>query len=114
MNMHHSRFSHGFGALLLLAVLAAAGSGIVMVLWNSVVTDVCSVAAVSFWQALGLLTLGLTLSGGLMLTLAMLIHAFGHHHHDSRRAMFEKWHKMSDEQRREFLSSRGFSIDKKD
>ncbi len=46
--MHHSRFSRGFGALLLLAVLAAAGSGIVMVLWNSVVTDVCSVAAVSF------------------------------------------------------------------
>lgn len=114
MNIHRSRFLHGFGALLLLSVCAAAGSGIVMGLWNSVVTDVCGVASVSFWQALGFLTLGLTFSGGLVLTLAMLMHAFGHHRRDSRRALFEKWHSMTEEQRREFLASRGFTFDRKD
>lgn len=111
--MNHSKFSHGLGILLLLVILTLAGSFIVMNLWNCIITGICGFVAVSFWQALGMLALGLTLSGGLFLFILMLAHAFTPHHYDSRRELFKKWHNMTEEQRHEFLASRGFPIEKK-
>lgn len=113
--MHHSKFLHGFGTLAIIAIIATAGSFIVMGLWNSIITEVCGFHTVSFWQALGILTLGLTLSGGIFMLFAAVAHAvFGHHRYDVKRELFKKWHSMTDEQRREFLTSRGVSIEKKD
>lgn len=80
-----------------------------MALWNAIITPVCGFLTITFWQALGLLTLGLTLSGGMIVAIAMLAHAFNHHHAANRDELYRKWHSMTDEQRREFIASRGFS-----
>lgn len=106
--MRHSGFKHAVGSILMLSVLAGGGTLIVQALWNSIVTSVCGFAALSFWQALGLLALGLTLSGGMLIPLFAVMHLFHPAHRDRRHELINKWRKMSEEQRREFLASRGF------
>lgn len=90
--------------VVIVATPAVAGLGI-MALWNNLVTSVCGFAAISFWQSMGFFILGQLLSGGFLLMLFMLlagIHSISHHHGD----WHDHWHKMTDEERREFILSR--------
>lgn len=91
--------------LLFLIVFPALAGVAVMLLWNSILTDVCGFAAVTFWQGTGLFVLGQILAGGFLLALFFIgggIHALGHGHGEWRR----HWHDMTAEQRREFVSRR--------
>ena len=95
----------------IVAVPALTGLGIKM-LWNNIITSVCGFAAISFWQSVGIFLLGQLLSGGFLIMLFILasgIHSLCHHH----RNFHDHWHKMTDEERREFILRRrehfGFS-----
>jgi hypothetical protein len=101
MNKSLHIWKHG-----LLGLVAIAGFGaIVMLLWNWLVPDIFGWTAISFWQALGLLILSKILFGG-----------FGGRHltgargaaRENRNAIREKWMKMSDEERKEFIKKRHF------
>ncbi|MDE6369423.1 MAG: hypothetical protein K2K94_09325, partial [Muribaculaceae bacterium] len=84
----------------LMAVPALAGLGI-MVLWNNFVTNICSFASITFFQGVGLFLLGQLLSSGFIIPLFLgfgSLHAIRHNRGDWR----DHWHKMSDEERREF------------
>jgi hypothetical protein len=91
---------------LLLGLAAVAGFGAaVLLLWNVLIPTIFGLAAINFWQALGLLALCRILFGG-----------FGHGRHVGRGGFYrnhihEKWHNMSDEERREFLKNRRFGHD---
>ncbi|MDR2809199.1 MAG: hypothetical protein LBB84_01410 [Tannerellaceae bacterium] len=82
--------------LLGVAIVAGVG-GIVMFLWNGVVRVIFGVAAISFWQALGILVLCRILFG-----------SFGHgrwlgggaFHKNPIRA---KWEQMTPEERKDFI-----------
>ncbi|MBJ2187304.1 MAG: hypothetical protein JFR41_01540 [Muribaculaceae bacterium] len=84
--------------------IPGAASAIVMLLWNSIVTATCGFAAIGFWQAAGLFVLGQLLSAGFILGFFLLgagIHAVIHH--DAHR-LHSHWHRMSDEQRKQFFN----------
>lgn len=107
--MRHSFLAHSLGLLALLSV-PAAGAAIVMLLWNALLPALCGFAAVTYWQALGLLALGLTLSGAMLLLVAALCHSLHPAHRGRSREMRTKWRSMTEEQRREFLGARGFGM----
>ena len=82
--------------------MAAVFGVTVMFLWNALIPTIFGLTVINFWQALGLLVLARILFGG-----------FGHHgmmggmrrmHHSN--PIHEKWKKMTDEQRKEFISHR--------
>jgi hypothetical protein len=76
---------------LMIAAGAFVFGGAVMLLWNSVLTGIIHVGAISFWQALGLLVLSKILFGG----------GWGHKggHWGHRR---HHWMNMSEEERTKF------------
>ena len=78
------------------AVAATALSGVVMLLWNGVLTSVVHVGAVTFWQAAGILVLSKILFGGFRKP--------GMGGWQMRKRMFMKWDSMSPEQQEEFRS----------
>jgi hypothetical protein len=91
-------FRRGAG-LALLGLLAVALLGlVVMSLWNWLLPTIFGIRSVSYWQALGLLVLSRILLGGF------------HRHHRApfrhRRRMFERWERMTPEEREAFR--RGF------
>ena len=94
-----------FASLLaLLAIPALAGLGI-MALWNGIVTTICGFSAITFFQGVGLFLLGQLLSCGFIIPLFFgfgSLHALRHNHGD----WHDHWHKMSDEERREFIQRR--------
>ncbi len=61
-------------------------SALVMVLWNLIIPQVFGVAAVSYWQAMGLFVL------------AHLLVKSGPPHHFIRGMKHERWRRMMDEQ----------------
>lgn len=88
----------------IVAIPMLAGIGI-MALWNSLVTSICGFAAITFWQSVGFFLLGQLLSGGFLIMLLLLmggIHNIVHHHGE----WHDHWHKMTDEERREFILRR--------
>lgn len=90
--------------IVLLAIPALAGLG-TMALWNGIVTTICGFAAITFFQGVGLFLLGQLLSSGFIIALLFGfggLHAIGHH----RGNLNDHWHKMSDEERREFIKRR--------
>ena len=90
--------------LVLVAVPVLAGLGI-MALWNGIVTTICGFSAITFLQGVGLFFLGQLLSGGFIILLFLgvgSLHAICHNHGEWR----DHWHKMSDEERREFIQRR--------
>ena len=90
--------------IVLIAVPALAGLAI-MALWNSIVTVVCGAAAITFLQAVGLFILGQLLSSGFIIALFAgfgSLHAIVRPRGDWR----DHWHKMSDEERLEFIKRR--------
>ena len=90
--------------LVLIAVPALAGLGI-MALWNGIVTTICGFKAITFLQGAGLFFLGQLLSSGFIIPLFLGVgsfHLIRHHRGDWR----DHWHKMSDDERREFIQRR--------
>ena len=90
--------------LVLLAVPVLAGLGI-MALWNGIVTTICGFKAITFLQGAGLFFLGQLLSSVFIIPLFLglgSLHALRHKSGDWR----DHWHKMSDEERREFIQRR--------
>lgn len=110
--MNHSKFTHFIGGVLFTGLLAAIGATIVMNLWNTILPPACGFSQVSFWQALGLLTLGLTFSGSIFILFIGLFHTLHHTHDSNRRRLRAKWESMTDEQRKEFFNSHGFNTDR--
>jgi hypothetical protein len=87
-----------FGAIVALAIFSAA----VMLLWNALVPEIFGLAAISFWQALGLLVLARLFFSGFG-------GGFGRGHGRKCSGEFEKnhirdrWIKMTPEERKEFV-----------
>lgn len=96
------------GGVLFTGVLALIGAAIVMTLWNTLLPALCGFSQVNFWQALGLLTLGLTFSGSIFFLFIGLFHTLHHTHDSTRRRLRAKWENMTDEERKEFFNSHGF------
>ena len=88
----------------MLAIPALAGLGI-LALWNGIVTAVCGFAAITFYQAVGLFLLGQLLSSGFIIA---LLFGFGSLHTIIRHRgdWHDHWHKISNEERREFIQRR--------
>jgi threonine/homoserine/homoserine lactone efflux protein len=88
--------AHLFGGTAIIFVFNA----VFMLLWNALLPQIFGIAAINFWQSLGLLVL---LAG---LSKFMVISAFlgmrGYRHNPVR----EKWMKMTSEERREFIQNR--------
>jgi hypothetical protein len=89
-------FWHILGGL----AIAAGFSVVVMLLWNWLMPAIFGCIAINFWQALGLLALARILFGGLDK------HWMDKAHH--RNVIREKWLKMTDEERKEFMKKRHF------
>ena len=86
----------------LMGVLAVTLLGfVVMSLWNWLLPALFGMKVISYWQAMGLLVLSRILLGG-----------FHRHHHPGfqhRKHMFERWEKMTPEEREKFRQ--GFRMD---
>ena len=95
--MKKMRFLMPLGFVAMAAVFSVA----VMLLWNALIPTIFGLAVINFWQALGLLALARILFG-----------SFGHHGRGMMHGgmhgnhMREKWMKMTDEQRKEFINRR--------
>ncbi|MEA5128732.1 MAG: hypothetical protein VB074_11140 [Proteiniphilum sp.] len=94
--MKKMRFLMPLGFVAMAAVFSVA----VMLLWNALIPTIFGLAVINFWQALGLFVLARILFGG-----------FGHRGmmggtRGMRRdnPIHEKWMKMTDEQRKEFIN----------
>lgn len=86
--------------------IPAAASGAIMGLWNGIMPQLFGLAAIGFWQALGLFLLSQLLTGGFVFGLFLLaaaLHTIGHHHNS---AAHERWMRMTDEQRAELIRRR--------
>jgi hypothetical protein len=81
-------------AILGMAIFTWIGGEIVMLLWNWLAPALFGLRQVTFWQALGLLTLCRILFGGFGLS--------GGSSRGSRRRMFERWEQMTPEERERF------------
>lgn len=78
-------------APLFIAAFLGLFTSIVYWLWNSVLVDVLSVRAITFWQALGILVLAKVLFGGFPRR-----RGFGP---PWRRRMMERWESLTPDQR---------------
>jgi len=94
--MYKKRFLMPIGFL----AVVAAGSAVVMLLWNWLMPTIFGLTSICFWQALGILVLCRLLFGsfGRM--------RFGGMRHGMRNPIQEKWQKMTSEERKEFLKNR--------
>lgn len=93
-------------AVVFAAIVPALAGLAVSALWNNIVVAACGFAAIGFWEGVGLFVLGQFLSAGFVLGMFMFggsMHAIGHHY---RGDWGRHWHKMSDEQRAEFIERR--------
>jgi hypothetical protein len=88
----------------IMGLAAIAGFGAIsMLLWNWLMPCIFGLAAINFWQALGLLALGRILLGGIGIGGKHWMggmHGAMHRHHNPIR---EKWEKMTPEERTEFV-----------
>jgi hypothetical protein len=90
------------GVILFGAAAVAAFGAVVMSLWNWLMPCIFGLAAINFWQALGLFLLAKILFG-----------SFGYHFHGNMKGRYptqlhEKWMKMTNEERKEFMKRRRF------
>lgn len=85
-------------------VVVLVFSTVVMVLWNLLIPEIFGLKVLTFWQAAGLFILS-----------RILFSSFWgggkHHHHrmndfHGHNLMHEKWRKMSEEERNEFIDAR--------
>jgi hypothetical protein len=86
---------------LILALGAVAGFGAMfMLLWNAVVPQVFGFSAINFWQAISLLLLLAGLSKFMMISSFLGVRGYRHN------PVREKWKKMTDKEREEFIRRR--------
>jgi hypothetical protein len=83
--------------------IAAAFGAVVMFLWNALMPAIFDVAAITIWQALGLLVLSRLLFGGFG---SRWEHGFGRF--AGKNPIREKWMKMTPEERKDFMRHRHF------
>jgi len=76
-----------------IAAFIAIGGEVVMQLWNWLLPAVFGFRQITFWQAIGLLALCRILFGG---------HGGRGWHGPNRKRMFERWEKMTPEEREKF------------
>lgn len=88
--------------MVFMGIIVLAGfSAAVMVLWNLLIPGIFGLAAINFWQALGLFIFARILFGGFGFGMRGRMMA-GHH----KNPIHDKWMKMTPEQRREFINKR--------
>ena len=94
------RFWFGKAVMILLFITAfvVVFSYIVMSIWNAVLPDVLGVKAITFPQALGILVLSKILFSGF----GGLRHKGEHFKNRMRHRMWEKWEKMTPEEKQRF------------
>ncbi|MDR2057835.1 MAG: hypothetical protein LBP83_06075 [Dysgonamonadaceae bacterium] len=89
---------------LLLGLAAAAGFGAaVLLLWNALLPSIFGIAAIDFWQALGLLALCRILFGSFG---GNRMFAGGGRFH--KNPIHEKWQNMTPDERKEFIKNHHF------
>ena len=86
-------------AILGIVVFAFLGGELVMLLWNWLLPPLFGWRVITFWQAFGLLALCRILFGR--------IGHRGFHRSDFRRRMFERWERMTPEERERFRQGMG-------
>ncbi|MDR2621001.1 MAG: hypothetical protein LBC48_00275 [Dysgonamonadaceae bacterium] len=85
---------------LLLGLAAIAGFGAVfMLLWNALLPQIFGIAAINFWQSLGLLILFAGLSK--FMAISAFLGMRGYKHNPIR----EKWMNMTPEERKTFIKN---------
>ncbi|MDR0395221.1 MAG: hypothetical protein LBH77_08705 [Tannerella sp.] len=82
-----------------IAAIALFGA-VFMLLWNALLPQIFGIVAINYWQSLGLLVLLAGLSK--FMVIAAFLGMRGYRHNP----IHEKWLKMSDEERREFIKNR--------
>ena len=92
--MRQYRFLRVLKVALLASFAVGIVSLIVMSLWNALMPSIFALRAISFWQALGLLVLSKLLFGG--------FRPFGGGGPRWRQRLFERWERMSPEEREKF------------
>ncbi|MDR3227553.1 MAG: hypothetical protein LBT56_07780 [Prevotellaceae bacterium] len=101
--MKKTFFGHWLKHLFVIIIALSVFGAVVMLLWNALLPSILGVAAINFWQALGLLVLVRIFFGGMRFK-----HFMGmgmHRHHNPIR---EKWLNMTPEEREEFVKNRHF------
>jgi hypothetical protein len=98
MNRKFHFLGHAVWGLAAIAGFAA----VFMLLWNALLPQIFGIAAINFWQSLGLLALFAGLSKFTVLAAFLGMRGY------RRNPIHEKWLKMSDEERREFIKKRRF------
>lgn len=91
--------------VLFIAIIPSLAALAITALWNSIIVTSCGVAAIAFREGLGLFLLGQITTGGFIIGLFLIggsLHKIFHHEGDWNT----HWHKMTQEQRREFIERR--------
>jgi hypothetical protein len=83
----------------LIALFIVIGGEVVMHLWNWLLPALFGWRQISFWQAVGVLALCRILFGG--------VSGRGGHRPNFRRRMWERWERMSPEERQKFRQGMG-------
>ena len=87
------------GRIVMFIILAALAvfvfGGVVMLLWNNILSPVLNIATITFVQALGILVLSKILFGGFR-------GGWGPRRYYWKRRMMQKWNNMSPEEREKF------------
>jgi len=97
--------SRGFKMILLGIIALAAISAIIMFLWNLIIPGILGLATINFWQALGLFILTRILFG--RYGFGNKARMIGHRMYGvGENPIHEKWMKMTNEQRKEFIEKR--------
>ncbi|GHV06605.1 hypothetical protein FACS189416_7300 [Bacteroidia bacterium] len=94
---------HVFRHVIIGSAAIAAFSAVTMLLWNWLMPCIFGLTIINFWQALGLLAFARILFGGFGHQ-GMMGRGMGGMYGDN--PMHDKWMKMTDEQRREFINRR--------
>lgn len=93
--------ARGFKMIIMGLLVLGAFTAVVMLLWNLLIPGIFGLAAINFWQALGIFVLARILFGGF--GLGRMMHPGMH---GRGNPIHEKWRKMTPEQRRIFIEKR--------
>jgi hypothetical protein len=92
--------------IMALAVIVLFGA-VVMLLWNWLLPSIAGLPAITFFQAVGFLALSRILFGGIG-GMGRMAAGGAMHNREHMNPFREKWGKMSDEERREFIRKQHF------
>lgn len=87
------------------AVIPSLAGVSIAALWNSVIVPACGFSSIGFLHGVGLFLLGQVMTGGFVFAFFLLggcMHKIFHHEGD----WHSHWHKMTGEERKEFIERR--------